>query len=46
MSIDNWRTRTPEEKEELRARIMQLLQDDLPRTQIVGVKLLKSTILG
>lgn len=32
MSIDNWRTRTPEEKEELRARIMQLLQDDFPRT--------------
>lgn len=32
MSIENWRTRTPEEKEELRARIMQLLQDNQPRT--------------
>jgi hypothetical protein len=31
MSIENWRTRTPEEKEELRSRIMQLLQDNKPR---------------
>lgn len=32
MSIDNWRTWTPEEKEELRAIIMELLKDDKPIT--------------